>query len=172
MHDQQMDFCRKVRRLYPEYFAGTRVVDFGSLDINGSNRYLFEDCYYTGVDIGPGRNVDVVCRAHNYRPEKPVDIVISTEMLEHDEFWKDSLLNAYVILRTGGLLLFTCASDPRGEHGTRRSDPASAPHVGDYYRNINPEDMYENFNLDSLFDPWILQKAEMPGDLYFYGVKR
>lgn len=172
MHKQQRNYCLSVKERFPEYFAGTRVVDFGSLDINGNNRYLFEGCNYVGVDLGIGENVDYVCRAHQYRPAHPVDVVISTEMLEHDEFWLESIINGYRILRPGGLLLFTCATPPRREHGTRRTNPDDAPFVGDYYRNITEKDLHENFNLDSMFNPWEMRTEESPGDLYFCGVKR
>ena len=172
MHRQQQDFCESVKAREPEFFSGVNVVDFGSLDINGNNRYLFTDSTYTGVDIGPGRNVDVVSRAHEYKPEAEVDVVISTEMLEHDEHWAESLWNAWEILKPGGLLLFTCAHDPRPEHGTRRTTPEDAPFVGDYYMNLSFEDVKEVFDLAVDFARGGAEVNPTVGDLYFWGVKR
>jgi hypothetical protein len=43
-HQAQQDFCNSVRQLFPDHFRGKTVLDVGSLDINGNNRYLFTDC--------------------------------------------------------------------------------------------------------------------------------
>ena len=171
MHKQQRAFCLYVRELFPEFFEGQSVVDFGSLDINGSNRDLFRGGEYVGIDIGAGRNVDVVCRAHEYCPARPVDVVISTEMLEHDEHWRKSLRHAHTILREGGLLVFTCAKDPRGEHGTARSSPDDAPFVKEYYRNLSEEDVRGVFDVTEDFAAYEFGGNNSPGDLYFWGVK-
>lgn len=109
-HREQRIFIGMVRELYPEYFLGNRVVDFGSLDINGSNKIWFDLCDYTGVDIGEGKNVDVVSKAHEYKPEKKFDVVITTEMLEHDMYWEKSLQNMLDLLVPNGLLIITCAT--------------------------------------------------------------
>lgn len=172
MHPEQQEFCLAVKAQMPQYFRDVRVVDFGALDINGNNRYLFDDSEYVGVDIGPGKNVDVVCRAHEYQPEEPIDVVVSTEMLEHDEFWRDSLLNAYTILRPKGLMLFTCASNPRAEHGTKQTSPEDAPYVAEYYRNLEPEDIQDVFTLEEDFARYMLMVRRNPGDLYFCGTLR
>lgn len=39
---------------------GSRVLDCGSLDVNGAFRDSFSEHEYMGSDISPGRNVDVV----------------------------------------------------------------------------------------------------------------
>ena len=54
-HIEQIIFCIKVKNMFPSYFKNIDVLDVGSLDLNGSNRYLFENCRYTGIDIGPGK---------------------------------------------------------------------------------------------------------------------
>ena len=65
---------------------GKRVLEVGSLDINGSVRPLFENCNYTGIDLGEGRGVDVVAHVTDYHrlDDNEFDVVISTETLEHD----------------------------------------------------------------------------------------
>jgi len=171
MHPQQQEFCESVKASEPEFFSNVEVVDFGSLDINGNNRYLFTDYKYTGIDVGEGDNVDVVCRAHEYSPTAVVDVVVSTEMLEHDEHWKKSLRQMYDILRPGGLLLITCAHDPRPEHGTRRTTPHDAPFIGDYYRNLSFDDVKEVFDLETEFSRGGAKVNLSVGDLYFWGIK-
>lgn len=85
-HREQQQFLLSARQLFPQKFQNCDVLDIGSLDINGNNRYLFTNYTYFGLDIGPGKNVDLVCRGHEYKTDKRYDIVISTECFEHDEF--------------------------------------------------------------------------------------
>ena len=172
MHKGPKKFCKQIRELCQSYFSFVDVVDFGSLDINGNNRYLFFDSNYTGVDICEGNNVDVVCKATDYFPKTKVDVVISTEMLEHDPTWDESLVHFMEILRPKGLMLITCATDPRPEHGTKRTNPEDSPMSGDYYRNISPEDITSAFSLKDQFVDHILTIAEKEGTLYFCGIKK
>ena len=37
-HPEQREFILKVKEKYPEFFKGKKVLDIGSLDINGSAR--------------------------------------------------------------------------------------------------------------------------------------
>lgn len=171
MHPEQRAFCEKVKKMHPGYFKETKVIDFGSLDINGNNRYLFEDCDYTGVDIGAGANVDAVCRAKDYTPFEPVDVVISTEMLEHDEEWEESLRQMVRVVKPHGLVLFTCATTGRPEHGTRRTSPMDAPFIEDYYRNLTEEDIRSVWDIPELFQIWGLEVGP-PADLRFWGITR
>lgn len=171
MHPEQRAFCEGVKRKLPGYFKGVKVIDFGSLDINGNNRYLFEDSEYTGIDIGPGANVDVVCRAKDYVPFELVDTVISTEMLEHDEEWKESLRHMVRVVRPGGLIMFTCATTGRVEHGTARTTPGDAPYVGDYYRNLTQEDVASVWDFPKIFSLWNIETGP-PADLRFWGLVR
>jgi len=68
MHKEQKNFCRSVKKQFPEYFRRKKVVDVGSLDINGSNRPLFKKCLYVGIDLIEGKNVDMIGNAHELRP--------------------------------------------------------------------------------------------------------
>src|SRR5688572_9173960 len=104
-HPQQSDFCLSVKKQFPELFKGVRVLDIGSLDINGNNRFLFEQAQYIGIDLGSGPNVSVVCEGHLYDDE-PFDVVISTECAEHDLHWRETALNAVRLTKAGGLFLF------------------------------------------------------------------
>lgn len=169
-HPAQQDFCRKVKALLPGFFSQVQVVDFGSLDINGSNRELFSVMDYTGVDIYPGKNVDVLMRAQHYRPSRAPDVVISTEMLEHDREWAQSLRNMYEILRPGGLMLTTCATTGRGEHGTLVASPGDSPGTLDYYRNLT-EDDFKSVLKPEWFSSYCYEVNHSSKDLYFWGIK-
>ena len=48
-HTNQILYCESVKAKYPQFFKGVKVLDIGSLDINGSNRYLFENSDYLGM---------------------------------------------------------------------------------------------------------------------------
>ena len=141
-HTEQIDFCTSVKALYPNHFKGVKVLDIGSLDINGNNRYLFEDCFsYTGIDIGEGKNVDIVCSGHEFKSDSQFDVIISTECFEHDKHYAETLRNAYNLLKSGGLLLFSCAAPGRPEHGTTRTSPKDSPFTTDYYKNLSDIDI-------------------------------
>ncbi len=179
-HQEQIDFCTSVKALYPNHFKGVKVLDIGSLDINGNNRYLFEDCFsYTGIDIGEGKNVDVVCSGHLFKSDTQFDVIISTECFEHDKHYAETLLNAYSLLKSGGLLLFSCAAPGRPEHGTTRTSPKDSPFTTDYYKNLSDIDIIAAFtfmsdkSMEDLFIERNYQtRTEFPQDLYFYGIKR
>ena len=177
-HAQQIEFCKSVKEKYPSFFKGKMVLDIGSLDINGNNRYLFEDCLYLGIDVGEGQNIDIVCKAHELSlPDNSFDAIISTETLEHDRFYSQTLRNAYRLLKPGGLLLLTCATEGRPEHGTGKTTPADSPLLaahGDwsnYYKNLSASDIREVLDLDALFHSYTFASNTITHDLYFYGFK-
>lgn len=178
-HKAQQEFCQMVKGMFPDFFKNVKVLDVGSLDINGSNKDLFEESDYAGLDIGPGPNVDIVSLAHEYQaPDESYDVIISTECFEHDMHWEKSLVNIIRMLKVGGLFVFTCASDGRPEHGTRRTKPEDAPLLegfgewGDYYKNLNQADIRTAIDVDKIF--WkngFIYEAEAC-DLYFFGIKK
>lgn len=178
-HIEQQLFCLGARDRFPQYFRGVRVLDCGSLDINGSNRGLFENSHYTGIDVGLGPNVDTVCKTHEFTaPDGAYDTIISTECFEHDQFWPKSLANISRMLKSGGFLLFTCATEGRPEHGTRRSKPEDSPLTvqhgdwGDYYRNLTEADMVAVWPVASLFAAYEFVVNSTAHDIYFWGIKR
>lgn len=134
------------RSSFPEFFEAVRVLEVGSLDVNGSVRELFESCDYTGIDVGPGPGVDVVVSGQDYdAPDGSFDVVISAECMEHNPAWVATIENMIRLLRPDGLFVLTCAAPGRREHGTARSEPSSSPltvQLGqDYYRNLSPSDI-------------------------------
>jgi SAM-dependent methyltransferase len=139
-HKQQVDYCIKVKSLFPKYFRRKNVLDIGSMDINGSNRYLFTRCRYVGIDIALGKNVHYVSLGHEFKYYPDYwDVIISTEVAEHDKYWRLTMMNIIRLLKPGGLLLFTCATTGRPEHGTTRTESFSSPFTTDYYGNLTEE---------------------------------
>lgn len=168
-HQAQQDFFRHVKTLFPRNFRDARVIDCGSLDITGCLRPLFEDCEYVGVDVHPGKNVDIVSLIHALPFWQEFDTVVSGEMLEHDEYWLKSLGRMYDMLKTGGLLAVSAAGEGREEHGTARTGRAwgTSPN---YYRNITAVDLRAAFDFRKQFGCHKL--IEGGGDIYFYGVRK
>ena len=61
-HKQKMDFISNVKQKYNKYFINSSVLEVGSVNINGTVRDLFDrPNNYIGLDVAPGRDVDVVC---------------------------------------------------------------------------------------------------------------
>jgi len=176
-HGAQQDFFKRVKDKFPERFKNCDVLDIGSLDINGNNHFLFEDYTYTGVDIGPGNNVDVVSKGHQFHPGKQYDIVISSECFEHDYFYRETIMNCVKLTKPGGLFTFTCASTGRAEHGTIKSgsgwaSPFSHVEWFDYYKNLTKEDILEFLDVELYFSEYFFDYNPEAFDLYFWGIKK
>ena len=168
-HQQQLDFVQSVKDEFPEYFKGTKVLEIGSLNINGSVRQFFEPDQYTGCDLGEGAGVDIVCQGHELPyPNESFDVVISCECFEHDKHWEKTFQKMIDLVRKGGLVIFSCATIGRPEHGTTRTSPADAPFTNDYYRNLREED-FDQFK--SSFNSYRFSQCLRPRDLYFWGLK-
>jgi hypothetical protein len=172
-HKEQQEYCLSVKNKFEQRFENCSVLDIGSLDLNGNNRYLFNNPNYVGIDLSMGANVDIVCKCHEYQSEQEFDIIISTECLEHDVYWKETLLNAYKLLKKDGLLMFTCATTGREEHGTKEHHPYASPFTQDYYKNLTIEDIKGVLDCENLFSEYeLIEQHTTMDDLYFYGIKK
>ncbi len=170
-HVQQLDFVTSVKARFPASFVGKKVLEVGSLDINGSVRQFFEGCSYLGVDLGEGKGVDLVCRGHLLNlPESTFDTVISCECFEHDKHWQETFLK--MVSLSKHLVVFTCATDGRREHGTSAIYPDDAPFTNDYYRNLGVRDFVQSIDFPKLFDDYCFIVDSSHHDLCFWGVKR
>jgi SAM-dependent methyltransferase len=109
MHASVMAYLRERAPLLGN-IAGFCVLEVGSYDENGSPREVFQDYVreYVGCDQRAGRGVDEVCDAALLPyPDAYFDLVISTEMLEHDPTpWK-SVVEMARVMGVGGHLLLT-----------------------------------------------------------------
>ena len=166
-----MNFIQRVARKFPDSFMGKDVLEIGSLDINGSVRQFFESCNYVGCDLGVGKGVDIIAHGHMLDYEdNHFDTSISCECFEHDEHWKETFAN--MVRMTRNLVIFTCASTGRAEHGTTEHNPQDAPFTNDYYKNLTQKDFEDVFNLDKLFKEYMFSYEPSSHDLYFYGVRK
>jgi len=170
MHHQVSLWFNWVLGRFPQYRKNVDVIDFGSLDINGNNRQFFTPKRYTGVDIVNGKNVDVVSYASKYKHDGLADVVISTEMLEHDKTAKASFLNMIKNLRSGGLLIMTCAGEGRAVHGTRNDNPQDSPLTNDFYENVTLATFAKWLDFDSVFAHYEINKDGT--DFRFFGITK
>jgi hypothetical protein len=70
------------------------------------------------------------------------------------------------MLSPGGILIFTCATEGRPEHGTIGHEEYASPATNSYYRNILASDVLPY--LASSFKCWSLEKEH--SDLYGWGL--
>ena len=193
-HKEQQDFCKKIKLNFPKYFQNKKVLDIGSLDINGNNRFLFDNCNYIGLEVGDGANVDVIAPGNLYdAPSDYFDVIISTEVFEHDLYYEQSIQNIIRMLKPGGMFIFTCASGQRPEHGTRRRGGMDAPLLiqqssewANYYKNLEADDFLKINGFETAFPDGIFEYGShghynhewknpdmhnIHSDIYFFGVK-
>jgi hypothetical protein len=131
-----------------------QALECGARDVNGSVRDLFPNTSWVGVDIGDGPGVDVVADFADYTHPEPVDLVVSTEVLEHTCRWRDIVAAAARNLRDGGKVIITAASHGRAPH----SAVDGGPDIGsEHYANIDPHELHEA--LSAHFTQVHVQKA-------------
>jgi len=183
-HPQQ----RKFIQLVQQYFIGTKrissdekiqILEIGSYDVNGSIRDFLQNAQteYVGVDLCSGKGVDIVGYGHELKlPSESFDVAISCECFEHDPNWAVTFENMVRMTKRGGIVVFTCASLGRLEHGTIRSISEHSPgtqFVGlDYYKNLTKEDFYQAFDICGMFQEHHFFFEKSSYDLYFVGWKQ
>jgi SAM-dependent methyltransferase len=176
-HAEQTGFIRLMRDfVFPSH--GT-VLEIGSYQVNenGSLRAIFSGCSYTGVDLIEGRGVDVVASGHEVNlPSDSFDVTVSAECFEHNPLWRETFANMCRMTKPGGVLIITCATTGRVEHGTSRSvkphySPGTTAVGWDYYMNLTQEDFERAFNISGMFSNHHFYDVRSSHDLYFFGVK-
>lgn len=174
-HKTQILWCKKIKKEYPQYFVSKRVLDIGSLDINGNNRGLFENCEYIGIDVIEGKNVDVVSIAHEYESDELFDVILSTNAFEHDMYFELTLKKMVGLLKPEGFMFFS-ASSKHKEHGTKRTSPWASGTTkinnkkwATYYKNLEVGDITNILNLKEIFSEFHLEDKEK--DIRFIGIK-
>ena len=114
MHPSVIRFIENA--LLPTDIKGKRVLEVGSLDVNGSARPTIQrlaPSEYIGVDNSAGKSVDMVLDASQLVSKFGVasfDLVVSTEMLEHVEDWKPIVAQLKEVVKPNGLLVITTRS--------------------------------------------------------------
>jgi SAM-dependent methyltransferase len=180
MHKEAREFTLFVRRILSEFFIGKVVLDVGSGDINGNNKFLFENCEYNGNDVIQAPNVTIVSKTKDLPfKDNTFDTIVSTECFEHDPEYKESIIKIYKMLKPNGLFCFSCASTGRPEHGTRRSNPndsygtiGNLEDMSDYYKNLTQIDLNNVLLLNTMFSVWDTYYNNDSKDLYFVGDRK
>src|SRR5689334_17369094 len=108
MHKECNRFIKEVKSKFPKKFISQKVLEVGSMYINGTVRKHFWFCNFTGLDLAAGRCVNVVCHGADWKYDNQYDVVISCEAMEHDQRWRESLIQMYSNVKPGGLLIVTC----------------------------------------------------------------
>ena len=146
MHPEVFDYVAKA---VAEHGPFARMVEFGSLDINGTVRSLFTGEYlgmprsswpgeYLGIDLQPGSCVDLVADAIEWTPSEPFDCVVCCEVFEHLAAWPALVDSAARALRPGGILIVTCAGPGRGPHS---AVDGNALRPDEHYANLEPAEL-------------------------------
>lgn len=183
-HLEQQQYIEGLKNRFPHVFKGKKVLEVGSLNINGTVRSFFEDCDYTGIDVGEGPCVDIVCQGQEYNaPDATFDTIISCECLEHNPYWLETFVNMIRMCKPGGVVIMTCAGTGRAEHGTFRTSPECSPlTVGigwEYYKNLTEADFRARIDMDKVFSVYEWSEHIHHGepnpeakDLCFWGVRK
>jgi cyclopropane fatty-acyl-phospholipid synthase-like methyltransferase len=145
----------------------SRVLEIGSLDINGSPRALVLDCEWYGIDMQAGTAVDEIADAASWRSDRRFDLVVCAEVLEHTNSVYDLLVTAAHHLEPEGRLIVTCATDGRAPHSAVDGGPVRA---GEFYENVGPEYLLTCARAAG-FAPLRFETHHERGDLYLLAVK-
>jgi len=174
-HIEQRDFCLRIKAIHPKHFYNVNVLDVGSLDVNGSNRYLFtgSNSAIMGIDVVLGKNVDALSKGHEWSaPDGFYDTIISTECFEHDIYYELTFKNIIRMLKSGGMFIFTCATTGREVHGIAKGFTTHPSWWGDYYKNLTAKEIRESIDVDEICKEHLFGVNDKSYDLYFYGIKK
>jgi len=140
-----------------------KVIEIGSLDVNGSAREIID--ITVGVDIRKGEGVDLVCDVSElpkHFTQGYFDALVSTETLEHVEDWRSFVMISWGLVKKDGWLVMTMASQAKRRHA----------YPDDYWRmdeemirRIWPNCDYVELGKTSI--GWVVQKSGEIGDLNF-----
>jgi SAM-dependent methyltransferase len=175
-HPNQRAFVEACAHIAGSMYPNAHVAEIGSYAVNDSiRRYFAWASEYIGVDLVAGPGVDVVMQGHEFGESNTFDAAISCEVFEHNPAWLETFVNMIRIVRPGGLVLFTCATTGRLEHGTARTDPALSPGTSNrgwqYYRNLTCKDFRRSLDLSSHFAFHRFFHVARSHDLFFVGLK-
>ena len=110
MHLSSIDKMKVFRDKYLSRREDTelRILDLGSMEIGGSYRSIFDEekWEYTGMDLLPGKNVDIVLSdPYNWLEieSNSIDVFISGQTFEHIEYFWRTMLEIARVLKPGAL---------------------------------------------------------------------
>lgn len=116
MHQSSFDKMKKFKEKYLDPSKIIKILDVGSLDINGSYAPLFQESNweYQGADVSKGKNVDIFLKnPYDWSNinQNSYDVVISGQSYEHIEYFWITALQFNRILKLGGIV---CIIAPAG----------------------------------------------------------
>jgi hypothetical protein len=134
-----------------------KVLEIGSLDINGSVRNIFKPFAgeYIGLDPQEGPGVDVVMDAMLYNKPNYFDVIVTAETFEHTPYWKDIIKLSHHNLVPGGLFIATMAGEGRQPHSAIDENPIRE---WEHYANIGAWDLKQTLKIFDTFEVNILNQ--------------
>ncbi len=114
MHPSAMYNAKLFFETYASNFAGGKILEIGSQDVNGSIRDVApKHLAYTGADFVEGKGVDVIISDpyHLPFPDQTFDIIVSNSCFEHSEMFWLLFLDVIRMLKPNGLLYLNAPSN-------------------------------------------------------------
>lgn len=166
MHTEAWNFLiSRSREINPK-----SIIDIGGRNINGSPRDLWPNAAYTALDHIKGDGVDIVADATTWVPDRQWDMGLCTEVFEHISPADYRLVLGVLgrAIKYRGVLLITCATDPREPHSA-----CGTPGMpqDEFYGNVDPYDLRAALQENSWeFIDLIIDRYH--GDLYVEAINR
>ena len=177
-HPQQLRFFEECINFFHLHDKESKVLEIGSYDVNGSIRKLFNSNLHTGLDLCHGPGVDIVYDGVNFKLDNyDYDLIVSSECFEHNPFWIENFASMIEVAEKNyeknSLIILSCASTGRAEHGTKRTEPKHSPGTqsigSNYYKNLTDQDFYSQFDISQIFSSHMFHYHKTTCDLYFVG---
>ena len=173
-HTEQQVFCKLVDK---NFFREKKIsiLEIGSYNVNGTIRDIFVNQKHTGVDVKQGPCVDIVYDGLNLHIKDKFDLSISCECFEHNPYYLENFKKMIKLTKDDGVVVFTCASILRKEHGTTRTTFADSPgsmEKWDYYKNLFKKDFTKKIDMNKTFYKYQFYYNLFSDDLYFIGIKK
>ena len=180
----EQKWMNELRDQLPSMFKDVDVLDVGSANLNGTYKPFFSQAgcsSYTGIDVLPFNNVDIVGPVHEYKTDKKYGIVFSASQLEHDMYWRLSLMKFIDLCKSGGMIIFS-AWALLDHHGTKNDQPLTSltssldNEWNEYYENRSVEDIKTVWTTKVLRETfsefWLGMNPHDDGNVVFWGIKK
>lgn len=114
MHASSMEHMKRfVNKYSAQLPSNFRVLDVGSIDVNGTYKNLFdENVRYLGIDLEKGQNVDIVLKDPYFFPlaSNSIDLIVSGQAFEHIEFFWLTWMEMVRVAKDGGYIFLIAPS--------------------------------------------------------------
>lgn len=169
MSESIREWTKKMRLEFP--YKAERVLDIGSLNVNGSVKEYFNDALeYIGIDFREGKDVDYVMNAHDITEKfipSSFNTVVCMDMLEHDDQFWITIKNINDVLKVGGHLfvVMPTINFPIHNHPNdywRATESAFKEVIFKGYELLNMETVYTKDKNGNNYDPKSKEKGINP----------